>query len=49
MKPLSIKLRLSLLVSLLTFTIIIVVSVVAYVELQESLMRNVDEILRAMG
>jgi two-component system heavy metal sensor histidine kinase CusS len=49
MKPLSIKLRLSLLVSLLTFTIIVVVSVVAYVELQESLMRNVDEILRAMG
>ena len=49
MKPLSIKLRLSLLVSLLTFAIILVVSIVAYVEVQESLLRNVDEILRAMG
>ena len=49
MKPLSIKLRLSLLVSLLTLTIIIVVSVVAYVELQESLLKNIDEVLRAMG
>lgn len=49
MKPLSIKLRLSLLVSLLTVTIIVVVSVVSYVEQEESLLRNVDEILRAMG
>jgi two-component system, OmpR family, heavy metal sensor histidine kinase CusS len=49
MKPVSIRLRLSLLVSLLTLTIILVVSVVAYVELEESLLGNVDEILRAMG
>ncbi len=49
MKPLSIKLRLSLLASLLTLTIILIVSIVAYVEVQESLLRNVDEILRAMG
>jgi heavy metal sensor kinase len=49
MKPLSIKLRLSLLVSLLTFAIIVVVSVVSYVELEESLLANIDEILRAMG
>ena len=49
MKPMSIRLRLSLLASLLTFAIIVVVSVVAYVELEESLLANVDEILRAMG
>ena len=49
MKPLSIKLRLSLLTSLLTLAIILVVSVVAYIEVQESLLRNIDEILRAMG
>lgn len=49
MRPLSIRLRLSLLVSLLTVTIIVVVSVVSYVEQEESLLRNVDEILRAMG
>lgn len=49
MKPLSIKLRLSLLVTLLTVAIIVVVSVVAYVQLEESLLKNVDEILRAMG
>jgi len=49
MRPLSIKLRLSLLVSLLTVTIIVVVSVISYVEQEESLLRNVDEILRAMG
>lgn len=49
MKPLSIRLRLSLLVSLLTLAIIVVVSISAYVELEESLLRNVDDILRAMG
>ena len=49
MKSLSIKLRLSLLISLLTLAIILVVSVMAYVEVQESLLRNIDEILRAMG
>jgi len=49
MKPVSIRLRLSLLISLLTLAIILVVSVVAYVELEESLLRNIDEILRATG
>jgi heavy metal sensor kinase len=48
-KPLSIKLRLSLLVSLPTLAIIAVVSIAAYVELEEALLRNVDEILRAEG
>ena len=49
MKPLSIKLRLSLLISLLTLAIILVVSVVAYIEVQESLLRNIDELLRVVG
>ncbi len=49
MKPLSIKLRLSLLVSLVTVAVILTVSIVAYVELEESLLDNVDEVLRAMG
>lgn len=49
MRPVSIKLRLSLLVSLLTVTIIVIVSVISYVEQEESLLRNVDEILRVMG
>ena len=49
MKPLSIKLRLSLLVSLITLAVILTVSIVAYVELEESLLDNVDEVLRAMG
>jgi len=48
-KPPSIKLRLSLLASLLAVSIILVISVVAYVELEESLLRNTDEILRAMS
>jgi two-component system heavy metal sensor histidine kinase CusS len=49
MRPLSIKLRLSLLVSLVTLAVILTVSIVAYVELEESLLGNVDEVLRAMG
>ena len=49
MRPMSIKLRLSLLVSLVTLAVILTVSIVAYVELEESLLDNVDEVLRAMG
>jgi len=49
MKPLSLKMRLSLLVSVLALAVILTVSIVAYVELEESLLNNVDEILRAMG
>lgn len=49
MRPMSIKLRLSLLVSLITLAVILTVSIVAYVELEESLLDNVDEVLRAMG
>jgi len=49
MKPMSIKLRLSLLVSLLTLAIILVVSVATWVELGESLLRSLDKILRATG
>ncbi len=49
MKPMSLKLRLSLLVSLLTVTIILVLSIVAYIEVEESLLRYIDEVLRAMA
>jgi len=49
MSPMSIKLRLSLLVSLIAVAVILTVSIVAYVELEESLMDNVDDVLGAMG
>ncbi len=49
MKPMSIKFRLTLLVSLLTLAIILILSLVAYVETKESLLRSVDTILRATG
>ena len=49
MKPPSIKLRLSLVVSLLTLAIITVLSAAAYVEFEESLLRNIDTTLRYMG
>lgn len=49
MRPLSIKLRVSLLVSLVALVVILTVSIVASVELEESLLDNVDEVLRAMG
>lgn len=49
MKPLSIRLRLSLMVSGLTLAIIIVLSVSAYIEFKESLLGNIDATLRAMA
>lgn len=49
MKRLSIRVQLSLMMSLLTLAIIIVLSVAAYVEFKESLLRNVDATLKAMG
>jgi len=48
-KPLSIRLQLSLLMSLLTLVIIVVLSVAAYIEFKESLMDNVDATLKAMS
>ena len=49
MKPISIKLRLSLLVSLLTLAIILVVCIAAYVETEESLLNSVDKTLQVTG
>jgi two-component system heavy metal sensor histidine kinase CusS len=49
MRPLSIRLQLSLLVSGLTLIIIVVLSSVAYVEFQESLLGNIDTTLLAVG
>lgn len=49
MKPLSIRLQLSLMVSFLTLVIITALSIVAYIEFEESLMANIDATLRAMG
>ena len=49
MKPLSIRLQLSLMMSLLTLIIIAVLSVAAYVEFKESLLDNVDATLMAVG
>jgi signal transduction histidine kinase len=48
-KSLSIRLQLSLLMSLLTLAVIAVLSVAAYVEFKESLLDNVDATLKAMG
>ena len=49
MKPLSIKLQLSLMVSVLTLLIITVLSISAYIEFEESLLGNIDTTLRAMA
>lgn len=49
MRPLSIRLHLTLMISLLTLLIIIVVTVSAYIEFEESLLGNIDVTLRAMG
>lgn len=49
MKPLSIRVQLSLMMSLLTMTIVVVLSVAAYVEFKESLLDNVDATLVAVG
>jgi heavy metal sensor kinase len=48
-KPLSIRLQLSLMVSLLTLVVIAVLSVAAYMDFWKSLLRNEDTTLRAMG
>ena len=48
-KPLSIRLQLSLMMSLLTLVIITVLSVAAYIEFKESLLGNVDATLLAVG
>jgi signal transduction histidine kinase len=48
-KPLSIRLQLSAMVSLLTLVITLVLSLVAYIEFEESLLGNIDATLRAMG
>lgn len=49
MKPLSIRMQLSLMVSLLTLLIITVLSIAAYVEFEESLLANIDTTMRYMG
>ncbi|HPC97153.1 MAG TPA: HAMP domain-containing sensor histidine kinase [Sedimentisphaerales bacterium] len=49
MKPVSIRLQLSLMMSLLTLIIIAVLSTAAYIEFKESLLRNIDTTLRAMA
>ncbi len=49
MKLLSIRLQLSLLMSLLTLVIIVVLSVAASIEFKESLLDNIDATLKAMG
>jgi len=48
-KPLSIRLQLSLMISLLTLVIVAVLSVAAYIEFKESLLDNVDATLMAVG
>ncbi|HNY78635.1 MAG: HAMP domain-containing sensor histidine kinase [Sedimentisphaerales bacterium] len=49
MKPVSIRLQLSLMMSLLTLIIIAVLSTAAYIEFKESLLRNIDTTLTAMA
>ncbi len=49
MRPLSIRLQLSLLMSLLTLVIIAVLSIAASIEFKESLLGNIDATLKAMG
>jgi len=48
-KPLSIRLQLSLVASLLVLAIITVLSAAAYVEFEESLLGNIDTTLQYMG
>jgi signal transduction histidine kinase len=48
-KPLSIRLRLSLMVLILTLAIIAVLSIAAYIEFEESLLGNTDDTLTAMA
>jgi heavy metal sensor kinase len=48
-KPLSLKFRLSILVFLVLLVVIITVSSVAYIEMEHSLLRNIDRALKAMG
>ena len=49
MKSWPLKWRLSLLVCLVLLSTIITVSIVAYVELKESLLKNIDPTLKAMA
>ena len=49
MKPLSLKFRLSVLVSMLLVATIATISIVAYIELEEFLLRSVDPTLKAMA
>lgn len=49
MKPLPIRLHLSLMVSVLTLLIITVLSIAAYIEFEESLLSNIDATVRYMG
>jgi signal transduction histidine kinase len=48
-KPLSIRLQLSLMMTFLTLVIITALSIVAYIEFEESLLDNIDATLKAMG
>jgi signal transduction histidine kinase len=48
MKNLPLKWRLSLLICLVVSLIIITISIVAYIELKESLLKNIDPTLKAM-
>jgi two-component system heavy metal sensor histidine kinase CusS len=48
-RPLSIRLQLSLATSLLTLVIITVLSVAAYIDFEESLLSNIDATLQYMG
>jgi len=48
-KPFSIRLQLSLLMSLLMLVIVTVLSISAYIEFRESLLGNIDATLRAVG
>ncbi len=49
MRSLSIKLQLSLMVSFLALVIVAVLSIVAYIKFEESLLGNIDTTLRYMG
>ncbi|RPH73309.1 hypothetical protein EHM76_05455, partial [bacterium] len=49
MKPLSIRLRLSLMVLILTLAIVAVLSIAAYIEFEESLLGNIDDTLIAIA
>jgi heavy metal sensor kinase len=48
-KPLSLKFRLSFLVSLILLATLTTISIIAYVEMEESLLRDMDRTLMAMG